>query len=109
MQCVIKKIKQLFEIEKFKLYSSVEIQLLNSKQSQLLCENSLFDVNQNNGGTSTAPQTPSDSPAGANAGGSNGIKLEAKEEEPPSPATGEQPQSPKIVEEKVEVWAGLKV
>ena len=51
---------------------------------------------------STAPQTPSDSPITT----TNGIKGEIKDECPVSPYSAEPP-SPKFVEEKVEVWAGL--
>ena len=52
---------------------------------------------------STAPVTPSDSPITA---GQGGIKGENKDDCPASPYSVEPP-SPKFVEEKVEVWAGL--
>merc|ERR1712131_491809 len=58
--------------------------------------------NQNNGGNSTAPQTPSDSPATGQAG----AKTEPKDDEPLSPVS-DSPPSPKYVEEKVEIWSGL--
>lgn len=89
--------------QKFRLSSFHKMNQSNCQAEQMF-DQLLGDQNQNNGGNSTAPQTPSDSPAT----GPTGAKTEPKDDEPLSPVS-DSPPSPKFVEEKVEIWSGLKL